>query len=156
MHEIGLKKKYLLLDTLLSSLAHMFYAKLLYSYVHQKKKHFSWRWRWHADRAVCSGEGSPNRWELVRFDWLPVKSVRSGSGLDWYQTGPNSKFKKMKILKKFLKILQGATNLMLSNFLKNSFIYYSLRGFEVKQKNVHTKIYKYNVKIVQKRIRGFI
>jgi len=42
MHEIGLKKKYLLLDTLLSSLAHMFYAKLLYSYVHQKKKHFSW------------------------------------------------------------------------------------------------------------------
>ena len=36
--------------------------------------------------------------------------------------------------KKFLKILQGATNLMVSNFLKNSFIYYSLRGFKVKQK----------------------
>ena len=47
-------------------------------------------------------------------------------------------------------------NLMLSNFLKNSFIQYSLRGFEIKQKNVHIKIYKFNVKIVQKRIEGFI
>ena len=47
-------------------------------------------------------------------------------------------------------------NLMVSNFLKNSFIYYSLRGFKVKQKNVHTKVYKYNVKVVQKRIKGFI
>ena len=47
-------------------------------------------------------------------------------------------------------------NLMVSNFLKNSFIYYSLRGFEVKQKNVHTKVYKYNVKVVKKRIGGFI
>ena len=30
-----------------------------------------------------------NRWEPVRFDRLPVKSVRTGSG----QTGSNSKFK---------------------------------------------------------------
>ena len=41
-------------------------------------------------------------------------------------------------------------------FSQNSFIYYSLRGFEVKQKNVHTKVYKYNVKVVQKRVGGFI
>ena len=71
-------------------------------------------------------QGSPNRWEPVRFDRLPVKPIRPGSGLDRYQTGPNSKFKfkfkKWKILKKFLKILQGATNLMVSNFLKNPFI----------------------------------
>ena len=40
--------------------------------------------RWH---------GSPNRWEPVRFDQLPVKPVWPGSGLDRYQTGPNSKFK---------------------------------------------------------------
>ena len=51
----------------------------------------------------------------------------SGSGLGRYQTGPNSKFKfefkKMKnSQKKFLKILQGATNLIVSNFLKNSSI----------------------------------
>ena len=36
--------------------------------------------------------------------------------------------------KKFLKIFQGAMNLMVLNFLKNPFIQYSLRGFEVKQK----------------------
>ena len=29
-------------------------------------------------------------------------------------------------------------------------------GFEVKQKNIHTKIYKYNVEVVQKRVGGFI
>jgi len=34
----------------------------------------------------------------------------------------NLNSKKLKIPKKFLKILQGATNLMVSNFLKNSFI----------------------------------
>ena len=54
------------------------------------------------------------------------RSGLTGSGLDRYQTGSNSKFKfkfkKWKILKKFLKILQGAKNLMVSNFLKNSFI----------------------------------
>ena len=71
-------------------------------------------------------QGSQNRREPVRFDQLPVKSVWTGSGLGRYQTGPNSKFKfefkKWKFLKKFLKILQGTTNLMVSNFLKNSFI----------------------------------
>ena len=50
---------------------------------------------------------------------------RSGSGVGRYQTGPNSKFKfelkKWKFPKKFLKILQGVTNLMVSNFLKNLF-----------------------------------
>ena len=37
--------------------------------------------------------GSPNRWELVRFDRLPVKPVRTGSGFGRYLTGQNSKFK---------------------------------------------------------------
>ena len=70
-------------------------------------------------------QGSPNRWEPVRFDRLPVKLVR-------FRFGPvsnQSKFKiqiwiqkKWKIPKKFRKILQGATNLMVSNFLKNSFV----------------------------------
>ena len=49
-----------------------------------------------------------------------------GFGLGRYQTGLNLKFKfelkNEKFLKNFLKILQGATNLMVSNFLKNSFI----------------------------------
>ena len=71
-------------------------------------------------------QGSPNRWEPVRFDRLPVKPVRTGSGFGRYPTDQNSKFKfefkKWKILKKFLKILQGAMNLMVSNFLKNSFV----------------------------------
>ena len=40
-----------------------------------------------------SQAGSPYRWEPVRFDRLPIKPVRSGSGLGRYQTGPNSKFK---------------------------------------------------------------
>ena len=71
--------------------------------------------------------GLQNRWELIRFDRLPVKLVRTGSGLVRYETGQNSKFKfelkKMKnSQKKFLKILQGATNLMVSNFLQNSLI----------------------------------
>ena len=39
------------------------------------------------------GQGSPNRWEPVRFDRLPIKPIRPGSGLGRYQTGPNSKFK---------------------------------------------------------------
>ena len=45
----------------------------------------------------------PNRWEPVRFDQLPVKSVRPGYGLGRYQIGSNSKFKfkfkKIKISK---------------------------------------------------------
>ena len=52
--------------------------------------------------------------------------VWSGSGLVRYETGTNSKFefefKIMKNSQKNLKILQGAMNLMVSNFLKNSFI----------------------------------
>jgi len=44
-------------------------------------------------RQSTKAQGSPNRWEPVRFDRLPVKPVRSGSGLGRYQTGPNSKFK---------------------------------------------------------------
>ena len=55
----------------------------------------------------------------------PIRSG-SGSGLGQYQTGLNLKFKfkfkKMKKIQKFLKILQGATNLMVLNFLKNSFV----------------------------------
>ena len=50
----------------------------------------------------------------------------AGSGFGRYPTGQNSKFKfkfkKWKISKKNPKILQGAMNLMVSNFLKNSFI----------------------------------
>ena len=41
----------------------------------------------------CRDRGSPNRWEPVRLDRLPVKPVRPGSGLGRYETGPNSKFK---------------------------------------------------------------
>ena len=41
--------------------------------------------------------------------------------------------------KKFLKILQVTMNLMVSNFFKNSFIYYSLRGFKVKSKKKKKK-----------------
>ena len=73
--------------------------------------------------------------------WTMVpQTVGNRSGLTGYRSnrsGPvpvwsginRSKFKiwiwiqkKWKILKKFLKILQDATNLMVSNFLKNSFI----------------------------------
>ena len=76
---------------------------------------------------VSAYQGSPYRWESVRFDRLPVKPIRSGSGLGRYQIGSNSKFKfefkkNKKIPKKFLKILQGVTNVMVSNFLKNSFV----------------------------------
>ena len=39
------------------------------------------------------GQGLQNRWNPVRFDRLPVKPVRSGSGLSQYQIGPNSQFK---------------------------------------------------------------
>ena len=69
---------------------------------------------------------------------LPVKLVRTGSGLGRFQTDPNLKFefefKKMKIPKKILKILQVATNLMVSKNFKYSFIWYTLRAFEFKQK----------------------
>ena len=75
---------------------------------------------------MLPGPGFTKRWEPVQFDQLPVKPVRPGFGLGRYETGPNSKFnfefKKMKKSQKNLKILQGTTNLMVSNFLKNSFI----------------------------------
>ena len=51
-----------------------------------------------------------------------LKPVRTGSGLVRYETGPNSKFKFKLKNEKFLKIRQGAMNLMVSNFLKNPFI----------------------------------
>ena len=63
-----------------------------------------------------------------RSGFTGYRSKRSGPVPVW--TGPkpaqiqnsNLNSKKWKILKKFLKILQDATNLMVSNFLKNSFI----------------------------------
>ena len=94
----------------------------------------------------------------------PVWSYRSnwsGPVPVWAGTKPaqiqNLKLnsKKWKILKKLLNILQGATNLMVSNFSK-------IRSFSIVcgdlklKKNVHTKVYKYNVKVVQKRVREFI
>ena len=67
---------------------------------------------------------APLRVRLIRQDSVTdrvnqIGGNRSGFGLNRYQTDPNSKFKKNK---KILKILQGATNLMVSNFLKNSSI----------------------------------
>ena len=56
------------------------------------------------------------------------RSNRSGPVPVWAGTKPaqiqnlNLNSKNEKFPKKFLKILQGATNLMVSNFLKNSFI----------------------------------
>ena len=56
------------------------------------------------------------------------RSNRSGPVPVWAGIKPaqiqnlNLNSKKWKIPKKFLKILQGATNLIVSNFLKNSFV----------------------------------
>ena len=56
------------------------------------------------DTVVYREQGSQNRWEPVRFDRLPVKPIRTGSGLGRYQTGPNSKFKfEFKKMKNFQK-----------------------------------------------------
>ena len=80
----------------------------------------------------------------------------------WASTKPaqnqnsNLNSKKEKFPKKILKILQGATNLMVSNFLKNSFISIVCRDLKLNKKSVHIKVYKYNVKVVQKRVGGFI
>ena len=75
---------------------------------------------------VLDHQGFKFRPEPVRIPRLPVKPVRTGSGLIRYKPvqiqNLNLNSKKWKILKKFLKILQDATNLMVSNFLKNSFI----------------------------------
>ena len=54
---------------------------------------------------------------------------------------------------------------MVSKFFKYSLIWYTLRAFEFKQKKRAYKVYKYNVKhviyyinvkVVQKRVGGFI
>ena len=42
---------------------------------------------------AAAQQGSPNRWEPVQFNRLPVKPVRPGSGLVRFETGSNSKFK---------------------------------------------------------------
>ena len=61
-------------------------------------------------------------------NWSGLTGYRSGPVLVWAGIklvqiqNSNLNSKKLKIPKKFLKILQGATNLMVSNFLKNSFI----------------------------------
>jgi len=66
-------------------------------------------------------QGSPNLWEPVRFDRLPVKPVRPGSGLGRYQIGPNSKFKfEFKKIKKFLKIPKNISRCDESNGVKFS------------------------------------
>ena len=54
-----------------------------------------------------------NRYGLVSV-WAGIKPAQIQN--------LNLNSKKWKILKKFLKIFQGATNLMVSNFLKNSYI----------------------------------
>ena len=98
-------------------LDHQLSHKLFISQPHRLK----WIWPWppwrraqHAPGSARQGpwpgtrpardQSSPNRWEPVRFDRLPV---RSGSGLGWYQIGSNSKFKfkfkKWNILKKIPK-----------------------------------------------------
>ena len=71
----------------------------------------------------------------------------------------------MKESQKKLKIFQVATNLMVSIFL-NIRSFSILCGYlKLNKKNIHTKVYKYNVKhviyyinvkVVQKRVGGFI
>ena len=53
-------------------------------------------------------------------------------------------------------MLQGATNLMVTNFLKKIRSFSIVCGDLKLKKNVHTKVYKYNIKVVQKRVGGFI
>ena len=54
----------------------------------------------------------------------------------------------MKILKKLLKILQVATSLMVSKFLNIHSFSILCEHLKLNKKNVHTKVYKYNVKHV--------
>ena len=57
----------------------------------------------------------------VRFDRLPVKPVRPGSGLGRYQTGPNSKFKfEFKKMKNSQKIPKNTSRCDESNGVKFS------------------------------------
>ena len=95
-------------------------------------------WYFHS-RFMQRAQGLQNRWEPVRFDRLPVKPVQPGFGLGWYQTGPNSKFKfKFKKMKNSQKISKNTSSCDESNgvkfFFKYSFIQYTLRAFEFKQK----------------------
>ena len=71
--------------------------------------------------AAKSHQGSPNRWEPVRFDRLPVKPVRTGSGLVRYETGQNSKCKfELKKMKNFQKISKTTSRCDESNGVKFS------------------------------------
>ena len=71
-------------------------------------------------QSACD-QGLQNRWGPVRFDRLPVKPVRSGSGLGWYQTGPNSKFKfEFKKMKNSQKIPKNTPRCDESNGVKFS------------------------------------
>ena len=50
----------------------------------------------------------------------------------------------MKNYKKILKILQGATNLMMSIFSKIHLFSIVCGDLKLNKKNMHTKVYKYN------------
>ena len=73
----------------------------------------------------------------------PVKPVRAGSGFGRYPTGPNSKFKfefkKWKIFKEILKILQGATNIMVQIFSKIRSFSIVCRDLKLNQKRKRKK-----------------
>ena len=77
-------------------------------------------------RVLRPDHGSPNRWQPVQFDRLPVKPVRPGLDLGRYQTGPNSKFKfEFKKMKNSQKISKNTSRCDKSNgvkFSQNSFI----------------------------------
>ena len=66
-------------------------------------------------------QGLQNQWEPVWFDRLPVKPVRAGSGLDRYETDPNSKFKfELKKMKNFQKNPKNTSRCDESNGVKFS------------------------------------
>ena len=77
-------------------------------------------------KPICARAGELGRAGLKKpVGTGPVTAVTglTGSGIGRLETGPNLKFKfEFQKMEKFLKILQGATNLMVSNFLKISFI----------------------------------
>ena len=73
------------------------------------------------DGRASPEQGSPDRWEPVRFDRLLVKPVRPGFGLDRYRIGPNSKFKfKFKKMKNSQKIPKNTSRCYESNGVKFS------------------------------------
>ena len=81
-------------------------------------------------RVTHHSTGTLHRWLLHQGFTKPVGTgpvVTGQSGPARFRFRPvlnRTKFKiqKMKNFKKFLKILQGATNLMVPDFLKNSFV----------------------------------